>query len=117
MDRKSAALAALLVFAACLPAAAQSTTVAWKRCLNERDELPPTRVIRGCTALIMNNEAPRTLRAVAYNNRGNVYFQTNDYPRAVADYDEAVKLGGANPNFVLNRCMAYLRLRNADKGW
>ena len=30
--------------------------------------------------------------AVAYNSRGNVYYDEGDYDRAIADYNEAIRL-------------------------
>jgi tetratricopeptide (TPR) repeat protein len=52
---------------------------------------------------------PTKIRAVAFNNRGNVCFNIRNYQRAVAYYTEAIKLDGGNANFVLNRRLVYVR--------
>ena len=56
--------------------------------------------------------------AVAFNNRGNVYFRKGDFDRAIADYDEAVRLDPKNALAFCNRGRTKLKINdtigNAD---
>jgi tetratricopeptide (TPR) repeat protein len=70
--------------------------------------------MRGCTALIESNAVLPKARAIAFNNRGSLHFHRGDFGRAIADYDEAIKLDAGNASFVLNRCMATLRFGDAE---
>ena len=51
--------------------------------------------IKGCTALIQSGTELKENVAIAYYNRALAYENKDDYARAVADYDEALRL---NPN-------------------
>ena len=55
------------------------------------------------------------LSFAAYNNRGLTYADQDKFQRAIADYDEAIRL---NPTYVrayVNRGIAYVGLREADQ--
>ncbi|MFZ2090406.1 MAG: tetratricopeptide repeat protein [Pseudolabrys sp.] len=51
--------------------------------------------IKSCTALIQSGTELKENVAIAYYNRALAYENKDDYARAVADYDEALRL---NPN-------------------
>jgi tetratricopeptide (TPR) repeat protein len=53
--------------------------------------------------------------AATYNNRGNVYAMQGDYDRAIADYDEAIRLDPALASAWHNRGNAYARKGDADR--
>lgn len=58
--------------------------------------------------------------AVAYNNRGNCHFCLKNYPKAIDDYSEAVRLDPKSEMYLLHRAKAYTKAgrlaeANADK--
>jgi tetratricopeptide (TPR) repeat protein len=81
-----------------------------------RNPATPEQRIPACTAVI---DAPGTApaaRADAYFVRALSYWQLSHRERAIADYDEAIKIA---PNFAAalnNRADAYLKLGKAAQG-
>jgi tetratricopeptide (TPR) repeat protein len=51
--------------------------------------------IKSCTALIKSEKELKENVAIAFYNRALAYENKKDYTRAIADYDEAIRL---NPN-------------------
>ena len=72
--------------------------------------------IAGCTNVLNRGKREtQSDRATAYNNRGWSYSQKDDHDRAIADYDEAIRL---DPNFALafvNRGWSYERKGQYDR--
>jgi tetratricopeptide (TPR) repeat protein len=69
--------------------------------------------IKSCTALIEKSQGID--RALAHKNRGNAYLAQQDHDRALADYNEAVRL---DPNFAAaynNRGRVYLDRGDLDR--
>jgi tetratricopeptide (TPR) repeat protein len=66
------------------------------------------RTVAGCTRLLdPSRREPPLVRSQVLNNRGLAYFLRNDYPRAIEDLSEAIRL---NPKFAkprVTRSMAY----------
>ena len=60
-----------------------------------------------CTRAIQSGELSEQNMAAALNNRGNAYQNKGDYARAIADYDEAIKLLSDSPLIYSNRGRAY----------
>ena len=54
--------------------------------------------IRGCTRVIEDSKVIAQRRANAYNNRGVAYGAKGDRDRAIADYNEAIRL---DPKFAM----------------
>src|SRR5580698_9431232 len=52
--------------------------------------------IVGCTEAIKSGKFSEQELAPVYRNRGNAYYFTKDYDRAIADYTAAIKL---DPSF------------------
>ena len=76
----------------------------------------PAKSVPACTRIIQDKSWSSDNRAIALRNRGFAYQSQGDLNRAIADYNEVIKLGSiATPNpFVLaktlvNRGIAYAR--------
>jgi tetratricopeptide (TPR) repeat protein len=51
----------------------------------------------------------------AYNNRGNAYYDLDDYDKAIADYAQAIKIDPGDADAYNNRGIAYHNLGDYDK--
>ncbi|MDB5698830.1 MAG: hypothetical protein JWN69_1634 [Alphaproteobacteria bacterium] len=65
--------------------------------------------IRGCTALITSGQESNENLAVEFNNRGNAYDDQNDYARAIADYNEAIRYNPQYTSAFFNRGLSLER--------
>jgi lipoprotein NlpI len=63
----------------------------------------PDAAIEGCTRVIEDPKHKPKGRAAAYFNRGNAYSAKGENERAIADYDEAIKLDPKNASAYNNR--------------
>ena len=73
-----------------LPAVAQtSSELDW---CSGKGNPSSERVIRGCTAVIQSSRQTTRNCSTAYNNRGAGYHEQGDNDRAIADYNEAIRL-------------------------
>ena len=82
---------------------------------NGSDRSSPEPQIRGCTALINDENETTLVRAVAHNNRGDAYVAQGNFDAAINDYDQAINL---NPDFARpfnNRGFAYLKKGDYDR--
>ncbi len=87
-----AAMMATAWLAATLLCAAAQAPSSWDMCNNEGKAYPPDIVIYGCTAVISAGGSNPQNLAVAFNNRGLAFRAKGEVARALADYDEAVRL-------------------------
>lgn len=102
------ATAALLGLAAlALPAAAQTLEEHLAHCNNRDGRFAPALVIAGCTAHIETGRLDSRNLATVLFNRGNAYFDLGDYPHAIADYTEVIRLNPRFANAYANRALAY----------
>jgi tetratricopeptide (TPR) repeat protein len=83
------------------PALAQ-TAQQWK-CTGDAD-IAWDDQIEGCTKVISSGKYAGTERAWAYYNRGNAYRAKGEIDRAIADYDEAIRLDPDDPDSYNQRC-------------
>jgi lipoprotein NlpI len=67
--------------------------------------------IAGCTRIIEDAKQKPKARGVAFYNRGNAYVLKGDHDKAIADFDEALKLEPKNASVYNNRGNA-----RSDKG-
>ncbi|MGC2044942.1 MAG: tetratricopeptide repeat protein [Pseudolabrys sp.] len=84
----TAALAAMMV------SAVAQLSPHWRACTGNPG-IDWDQQIKSCTALIQSGTELKENVAIAYYNRALAYENKDDYARAVADYDEALRL---NPN-------------------
>lgn len=71
--------------------------------------------ITGCTALIRSGRESKHNLAIDFNNRGVAYYNKTDYDRAIADYNQAIRL---DPSFVQaynGRCATYNNKGDSDR--
>uniref|UniRef100_A0ABS3MSH6 Tetratricopeptide repeat protein n=1 Tax=Bradyrhizobium quebecense TaxID=2748629 RepID=A0ABS3MSH6_9BRAD len=85
-----AATAALLVASRLSPALAL-TDEDWDSCARAA-EFSSDRPIQGCTAVIKAGERILGQLVAAYNNRGLAFRSNGEIDRAIADYDQAIRL-------------------------
>lgn len=67
----------------------------WPAC-EGGDGLNWDRQVKGCTAVILSKRETQADLAIAHQRRGRAWHEKRDLDRALADYDEAIKL---NPKF------------------
>src|SRR5258706_6680480 len=67
----------------------------------------PDQKIAACTAVIQAGRYTGKNLALVYNNRANGHLKKDEHDRAIADYDQAIKL---DPNYAL----AYNNRGNVD---
>jgi tetratricopeptide (TPR) repeat protein len=87
--------------------AQQSRDRTWCDDQNSTDD----QTIAGCTAVIKSGRDSQHRLAVDYYNRGLAYRNKGDYDRAIADYNQAIRLDPKYAAAYNNRGRAY-----ADKG-
>jgi tetratricopeptide (TPR) repeat protein len=68
------------------------TSPTWQRCINEPRQVETDEQIAACTTLIDGGQESRTNLAAAHVNRGIALRRKGDSDKALADYDEAVRL-------------------------
>lgn len=104
--------ATLVALAAIAVASANAQILDGQRAQCESRGGLPELVIAGCTAVIQREREPQANRVSAFNNRGLAYAQMRDYARAIADYDEAIRLDRRHAKPFANRGDAYSRQRD-----
>lgn len=92
----SVTVALIWLSALATPVAAQSSEQQIAQCENTSGQFMPSVRITACTALLQSGRLSSRGLSVGHNNRGNAYADQGDRVRAMADYDEAIRL---NPQF------------------
>nr|WP_281721915.1 tetratricopeptide repeat protein [Nitrosomonas nitrosa] len=86
---------------------AQTLDQQWAYCENRGDAYALDLQIGGCTGIIQSGQETQENLAIAFYNRGIAYNRQGDRARAIADYDQSIRL---NPQFASayrNRGLAY----------
>ena len=64
----------------------------WQRCVNSGNRLDVDLQIGGCTAVIQGGRETNENLGIAYGNRGLAWRRKGDNAKAMADYDQAIRL-------------------------
>ena len=72
--------------------------------------------IAGCTAIIEAGKGSPHEIAVAYNLRGGQFYYKGEHLRAIADYDQAIRLDPNYAHALNNRCWANAVVGRLDAG-
>lgn len=94
MRYRACVVLGILSFAS--PVGAQDMSQQWAWCLNEAQAFTADQSIGGCTAVIQAARDVPANMAIAFNGRGNGHAAKGQPDRAIADYDQAIRL---NPNY------------------
>jgi tetratricopeptide (TPR) repeat protein len=86
----AAALAAVLLTP--IGSHAQQLSAEWERCVNRGNQLDTDLQIGACTAIIQAGGETNDNLGVAFGNRGLAWRRKGDNVKAMADYDQAIKL-------------------------
>ncbi len=89
-----------------LTASAQAPADDWSRCRGDDDEV----AIAGCSALLQAGQLSPAQRGLALSRRAIAYHAKRDFPHAVADYEEALRL---NPREIWAHAGLALSLRDS----
>ncbi len=104
---RTVAIEILLAIALSTQAAAQQSPH-WAQCdPSEGSAVLLDVQISACTAVIQSGSETRWDRGVAFYKRGGAYYFKGDHDRAIADYNEAMKLGLYRADAFNNRAIAY----------
>ena len=108
------ALASMAVIVMLGPAAAQSSQ-RWAWCVNQGGTFSADQRINGCTSIIQSGRESRRNLAIAYYSRGLAYYDKGDDDRAIAEFNEAIRL---DPKFAYaysSRGLAYDHKGDLDR--
>jgi len=83
---------AVVIAVVTLSSPAHAQLAEWWRTCTGTSDVDWDQQIKSCTSIIQSRQETPLKKAVAYRNRGNAWSEKNDYNRAMADYDEAIKL-------------------------
>ena len=83
----------------------------WDACISQ----DPDTSIAGCTRILDAGDETPKVHSTVYNARGVAYKRKGDYDRAIADYDEAIRLDPNYANAYSNRGNEYVRKGDYDR--
>jgi tetratricopeptide (TPR) repeat protein len=76
-------------------------------CINQGGGYAVDLQIGGCTALIQSGRTTASDLPIIFFHRGNAYIAQGDYVRAVADFDQAIRLNPQYADAFFSRARAY----------
>ena len=109
------ALASAAVMLILAPATAQFSQN-WAWCVNQGDGFSADQRISGCTSIIQSGRETRRNLAIAYYSRGLAHYDKGDDGRAIAEYNEAIRLTPKYAQAYFNRGNAYRGTAYDHKG-
>src|SRR2546427_3211313 len=77
----------------------------WAKCQDLRTN--PALQLSACSSIIDSGKETRSNLALAFNNRGVAYSNQGDLARAIADYDQAIRLDPSQAIAFNNRGVSY----------
>lgn len=81
--------------------------VVFEACRNRKGDTALPRVIQACTELLDHKVLEGATRFFLFASRADAYFAQGDKPRALDDYNQAVKLAPHNKYVFYNRAIFY----------
>ncbi|MCX7357633.1 MAG: tetratricopeptide repeat protein [Alphaproteobacteria bacterium] len=112
---KRIALGAIAVLGLLVFAAPASADVQWQvferrreQCFNTMNSATPEESIRGCSDIISMRSVTGNGRAQAYKLRGDRYRELRDWDRALADYNQVIRMRGDHPGAYYRRSEVFL---------
>lgn len=78
------------------------------QCFNTMNGFSTEESIRGCSDLISMRSITGNSRAQAYKLRGDRYRELRDWDRAIADYNQVIRMRGDHPGAYYRRSEVYL---------
>ena len=105
-------VAGLLALLPVSGARAQTRQENWDRC---KDMKTSDLAIGACTSLIQSGTENTNDLSALFTNRGNAYDAKGDHPRALQDYEVALRLNPSNTNAYYNRAATFLDAGDLDK--
>lgn len=110
-------MGAALSVAATSPAAAQDLSQQEAYCVNKPKIHSADLQIGGCTALIRSGAYDSANLAIIFSNRGLAYHHQKDYPRAIADCSEAIRINAQDADAFYNRAKIALVQNRFQDSW
>lgn len=79
-----------------------------QQCFNTLNSFSSEQSIRGCSDIISMRTVTGDGRAQAYKLRGDRYREIRDYERALADYNQVIRMRGDHPGAYYRRAEVYM---------
>ena len=79
----------------------------WAWCVNQGGTFSTDQRMNGCSSIIQSGRESRRNLAIAYYSRGLAYYDKGDDDRAIADYNEALRLDPKYAYAYSSRGLAY----------
>lgn len=103
---------AFVVLLACAGAARAASQADWDDCKQFSDK---DRTVAGCTRVLQDPAESASNRAIAHRNRGIAYDTLGAHDRAIADFDEAIRLDRKFAAAHYSRGIMYAKKRDYDR--